>query len=90
MRDAHQSAMIGALSAEGLFGFGSAAKAACTSTESITWDQLSRSVSANDDGSVSADISRGFAVFAELKTQLGVEGACSTAIDAISTRKHAR
>jgi hypothetical protein len=82
--------MIAALSAEELFGFGSAAKAVCTSTQSITWDQLSRSVSANDDGTVSADISRGFAAFAELKTQLGVEAACSAAIDAISTRRHAR
>lgn len=90
MRESRQAVMIAALSAEELFGFGSAAKAACTSTQSITWDELSRSVSADDDGTVSADISRGFSAFAEIQTQLGVASACSAAIDAISRRRHAR
>ncbi len=90
MRDFDHASMFATLSADEVFGFGSAAMAACRSTESITWDQLSRSVSAEDDGAVSEGISRGFAAFAELKTQIGEEAACSAAIEAFTAREHAR
>lgn len=81
---------IATLPADEFFGFGSAVIAACRSTEPITWDRLSRSVSAEDDGTVSEGIARGFAAFAELQTQIGEEAACSAAIDAITAREPAR
>jgi hypothetical protein len=89
-RETEHASTIANLTDDGLFGFGSAALAACGSSATVTFEQLSRSVSSPADGTISPDISRGFAAFAELGTRLGEEAACGVAFDAISARNGAR
>jgi hypothetical protein len=89
-RQTEHASTIANLSDGGLFGFGSAALAACGSSATVTLEKLSLYVSSPADGTVSPDISRGFAAFAELSTRLGEEAACGVAFDAISVRNGAR
>lgn len=89
-RETGHASTIANFSDDELFGFGSAALTACGSSAAITWDQVSRSVSSPADGTVSPEITRGFAEFAALSKRLGTEAACSTASDAISSRTGAR
>jgi hypothetical protein len=86
-RETEHVSTIAMLTEEELFGFGSAALAACGSSATLTWDQLSKSVFSPADGTVSPDISRGFAAFAQLSTRLGDEAACEAAREAFSARQ---